>query len=254
MRSLDHRFLRRLALIAMAISLVMAACSSDDPADTTTTAAPTTSAAGSDTTAGGSDTTAPTTPPTTAPSGGDVKNAGLYVHAADDEPLSLDPAGVAAGEAGETVILQVYDRLVEIGPGGPDLVPGLSTEVPTADNGLISADGLTYTFPIRDGATFHDGSAVTADVVKFSWDRVLTMDLPEGNASVISDLVDSTAVDGSNFIVTLKERNAAFLNSVVTAAVASIVSQEAVEANGGVVAGQPNEFFTGNAVGSGPTS
>jgi peptide/nickel transport system substrate-binding protein len=251
MRISDHRFVRRLALIAMAISLVMAACSSDDPADTTT-AAPTTTAAGSDTTAGGSDTTAPTTPPTTAPSGGDIKNAGLYVHAADDEPLSLDPAGVAAGEAGETVILQVYDRLVEIGPGGPDLVPGLSTEVPTADNGLISADGLTYTFPIRDGATFHDGSAVTADVVKFSWDRVLTMDLPEGNASVIADLVDSTAVDGSNFVVTLKERNAAFLNSVVTAAVASIVSQEAVGANGGVVAGQPNEFFTGNAVGSGP--
>ena len=138
MRISDHRFVRRLVLIAMAISLVMAACSSDDPADTTT-AAPTTTAAGSDTTAGGSDTTAPTTPPTTAASGGDVKNAGLYVHAADDEPLSLDPAGVAAGEAGETVILQVYDRLVEIGPGGPDLVPGLSTEVPTADNGLIWA-------------------------------------------------------------------------------------------------------------------
>lgn len=222
-------------LIVLAMLAVACGTSEDDATETT--------AAGAESTLPGEE-----TPETD----GEVTNPGLYVHAADDEPLSLDPAGVAAGEAGETVILQVYDRLVEIGPGGPDLVPGLSSEVPTADNGLISDDGLTYTFPIRDGVVFHDGSALTADVVKFSWDRVLTMDLPEGNASVIADLVDNTAVDGNNFVVTLKERNAAFLNSVVTAAVASIVSQEAVEANGGVVAGQPNDFFTGNAVGSGP--
>ncbi len=223
-----------LAIVMVALTLVAAACDSGDDDATETTAAPGTTAA----------------PATTAAPG--VNNPGLYVHAADDEPLSIDPAGVAAGEAGETVILQVYDRLVEIGPGGPDLVPGLSSEVPTPDNGLISADGLTYTFPIREGVVFHDGSTLTADVVKFSWDRVLTMDLPEGNSSVIADLVASTSVDGNNFVVTLNERNAAFLNSVVTAAVASIVSQEGIEANGGIVAGQPNEFFTGNAIGSGP--
>jgi peptide/nickel transport system substrate-binding protein len=141
---------------------------------------------------------------------------------------------------------------VEIGPGGPDLIPGLSSEVPTVENGLISEDGLTYTFPIREGVVFHDGSELTTDVVKFSWDRALTMDLPEGNSSVLSDLVASTEVDGNNFVVTLNERNAAFLNSVVTAAVASIVSQEAVEANGGVEAGVVNEYFASNMVGTGP--
>jgi peptide/nickel transport system substrate-binding protein len=227
-----RRFYLAVMVIVMAMLAVACGTSEDDATETT--------AAGAEATLPGGE-----------EPGGDVSNPGLYVHAADDEPLSLDPAGVAAGEAGETVILQVYERLVEIGPGGPDLVPGLSTEVPTSDNGLISDDGLTYTFPIRDGVVFHDGSALTADVVKFSWDRVLTMDLPEGNGSVIADLVADTAVDGNNFVVTLAERNAAFLNSVVTAAVASIVSQEAVEANGGVVAGQPNEFFVGNAVGSG---
>ena len=234
-----------LVIIAVALTLVLAACTTTDESDeTTTTAEPTgTTEASTDTTEASTDTTAP-------PTGG-VNNPGLYVHAADDEPLSLDPAGVAAGEAGETVILQVYERLVEIGPGGPDLIPGLSSEVPTVDNGLISEDGLTYTFPIRDGVVFHDGSALTADVVKFSWDRALEMDLPEGNVSVLSDLVESTSVDGNNFVVTLTDRNAAFLNSVVTAAVASIVSREAVEANGGVVAGQPNDYFSANAVGSG---
>ena len=65
----------------------------------------------------------------------DVNNPGLLVHAADDEPSTLDPAQVEPGEGGETVIFQVYERLLEIGRGGPDLVPGLATEVPTPENG-----------------------------------------------------------------------------------------------------------------------
>lgn len=239
---------RSIWVVLLVMTMVIAACTGET-VDTTT-------ADGTDTTVGEepTDTTTgeETTDTTAAPSDGEVANPDTYVHAADDEPLSLDPAGVAAGEAGETVILQVYDRLVEIGPGGPDLVPGLSTEVPTSDNGLISDDGLTYTFPIREGVLFHDGSELTADVVKFSWDRALTMDLPEGNSSILADSVAETTVEDNNFVVTLNVPSAAFLSTVVTAAVASIVSQEAVEANGGVVAGEPNEFFTSNAVGSGP--
>lgn len=245
MRSPDRR-LPRVWILFVVMAMLAAACTGGTTPDT---AAPDDTTTPDDTTAPG-DTATPDD--TTAPDGGEVVNPGLYVHAADDEPLSVDPAQAAAGEAGETVIAQVYERLVEIGPGGPDLIPGLSSEVPTVENGLISEDGLTYTFPIREGAVFHDGSELTADVVKFSWDRALTMALPEGNSTAISDLVASTEVDGNNFVVTLNDRNAAFLNSVVTAAVASIVSQEAVEANGGVEAGVVNEFMTSNMVGTGP--
>jgi peptide/nickel transport system substrate-binding protein len=246
MRADDERHVRRRIWVVLVVLAVLAAACTGDTTTETTGADDTTPA----TTAPG----ATTTPEDTTPEepSGEVSNPGLYVHAADDEPLSLDPAQAAAGEAGETVIAQVYERLVEIGPGGPDLIPGLSSEVPTVENGLISEDGLTYTFPIREGVVFHDGSELTADVVKFSWDRALTMALPEGNSTVLSDLVASTEVDGNNFVVTLNERNAAFLNSVVTAAVASIVSQEAVEANGGVEAGAVNDFMTGNMVGTGP--
>jgi peptide/nickel transport system substrate-binding protein len=189
----------------------------------------------------------------TGPDAVQVSNPGELVHAADDEPGSLDPAQVEAGEGGETVILQVLDRLVEFAPEGPELAPSLATEVPTADNGLISEDGITYTFPIREGVTFHDGSALTADDVKFSWDRVLTMDLPESSASLLADTVEETrVVDESTFEVTLQQPNAAFLNSVVTQAVASIVASETVEANGGVTPGEPNEFMATNPVGTGP--
>ncbi len=179
--------------------------------------------------------------------------AGTFVHAADDEPLSIDPAQVEPGEGGETMILQAYERLVEIDPNGPDLIPGLSTEVPTRDNGLISDDGLTYTFPIREGVTFHDGSELTADDVKYSWDRVIEMDLPESAADLLIDNVAETAVtDDGAFEVTLTSPTASFLRAVSTAMVASVVSQDAVEANGGITAGEPNEFMATNMVGTGP--
>jgi peptide/nickel transport system substrate-binding protein len=183
----------------------------------------------------------------------DIKNPGLLVHAADDEPTSLDPAQVEPGEGGETVILQVYDRLLDIGPDSPDLIPSLALEVPTVENGLISDDGLTYTFNLRQGVTFHDGTALTADDVKYSWDRALEMDLPEGNSGVLADYLAGTAVvDDYTFQATLNEPSASFLNSAVIAMVASIVSQDAVEANGGIEAGVPNVFMSGNAVGTGP--
>ncbi len=240
--------------IFLALAMIAAACSDGEGDDSTTTAGtPGTTAGTPDTTAGSSDTTAP--PTTQAPSGGEVNNPGVFVHAADDEPTTLDPAQVEPGEGGETMILQVYERLLEIGTSGPEPVPSLATEVPTVENGLISADGLTYTFPIRQGVTFHDGSPLTADDVLFSWERVMTMDLPDGAASVLSDVVDSMqVVDDSTFEVTLQEPNAAFLNAVVPAMVSSIVSREAVEANGGVVAGEPNEFMSGSMVGTGPYS
>jgi peptide/nickel transport system substrate-binding protein len=183
----------------------------------------------------------------------EVKNPGLLVHAADDEPTTLDPAQVEPGEGGETIILQVYDRLLDFAPDAPELVPSLATEVPSLENGLITEDGLTYTFPIREGVTFHDGTELTAEDVKYAWDRVMTMDLPEGAADLLIDsIAETVAVDDHTFRVTLTQPSASFLNSVVVAMVASVVSQDAVEANGGVAAGQPNEFMAGNMVGTGP--
>ncbi len=238
MRRDQRRFrMGALASLVLVLALVAGACTNGD--DTEATDQP-------GTTAGPEETTV-----TTTASG--VSNPDVFVHAADDEPTTLDPAQVEPGEGGETVILQVYERLLEIEINGPDPVPSLATEVPSVANGLISADGLTYTFPIREGVTFHDGTPLTADDVLYSWDRVMTMDLPDGAASVLTDVVaDMQVVDESTFEVTLQEPNAAFLNAVVPAMVSSIVSQDAVEANGGVVAGEPNEFMSTNMVGTGP--
>ncbi|HVR77377.1 MAG TPA: hypothetical protein VMS99_03185, partial [Acidimicrobiia bacterium] len=133
---------RSIWAILVVVAMVIAACSADPATDTT--------ADGSDTTVGGEEPTETTAPPdegsdTTAAPSGDVSNPDTFVHAADDEALSLDPAQVEPGEGGETIILQVFDRLIDFTPEGPDLIPALSEEVPTDDNGLISEDGLTYT-------------------------------------------------------------------------------------------------------------
>lgn len=237
---------RRWLALILILTMIAAACTSDGESSETTAAPVTTADSGTDTTA------APDPDPEPAPTD-EINNPGLLVHAADDEPSTLDPAQVEPGEGGETVILQVYERLLEIGLSGPDLVPGLATEVPSVDNGLISADGLTYTFPIREGVTFHDGTPLTASDVKYSWDRVVEMDLPDGAASVLSDIVAETrAVDDATFEVVLQKASAAFLNTAVVAMVSSIVSEDAVEANGGIVAGEPNEFMQTNMVGTGP--
>lgn len=223
----------KLIAVLLALALVAAACSSDDSTDTT---------GGTGTTAG------------TSPSDSDVDNPGVFVHALDGEPTSgVDPAQTEAGGYGDRVIIQVYEFLLDIPPGSPEPVPMLATEVPSEANGLVSEDGLTVTFPIREGVKFHDGTDLTAEDVKFSWDRVMTMDLPEGQAETLSSIVAETrVVDDFTFEVTLQEPAAWFLTSTVIAVPAAIVSKDAVEANGGVAAGEPNEFMTTNMVGTGP--
>ncbi|HEX2152499.1 MAG TPA: ABC transporter substrate-binding protein [Acidimicrobiia bacterium] len=184
--------------------------------------------------------------------GGDVPNPDTLVITVNDQPANLDPAAVANTDVGMNTIFNVYDRLLDIAADSADLVPTLATEVPSIDNGLISEDGLTYTFPLREGVTFHDGTDFTADDVKFSWDRVVEMDLPEGQSELFANIAETRVVDDFTFEVTLEQPDVSFLLTVASAPPASVVSPEAVEENGGVEAGQPNQWMATNMVGTGP--
>ena len=219
--------LRMLALCAL-LALVVAACA-EAPTDTT-------SASG--TTAEGG--------------GGDVPNPDVLVVTVNDDVFNLDPAAVNGNDVGMDVILNVYDRLLFIAAEDGSVIPSLATEVPSQDNGLISADGLTYTFPLREGVVFSDGTDMTAEDVKYSWDRVVEMALPEGQSELFSNVAETRVVDDLTFEVTLSAVDATFLAFLAAHPVASVVSQDAVEANGGVVAGQPNEYMAQNMVGTGP--
>ena len=183
--------------------------------------------------------------------GGDVKNPGVLTVATDDEPEGLDPAAAEDNGLGRTAIMAGYDRLLDIDPAGTDLIPAVATEVPTIDNGGISEDGLTYTFKLRDDVKFHDGSDLTAEDVVYSWERVMTMNLPEGQAENFSTIESVTAPDATTFEVQLSQIDASFLYNVVASMPASIVNPDVVDANGGVQADTPNEWMSQNMAGSG---
>lgn len=59
-------------------------------------------------------------------------------------------------------------------------VPVLAKEVPSVDNGLISEDGLTYTFNIREGVTFHEGGTLEPHDVAYTFQRGLLQSDPNG--------------------------------------------------------------------------
>jgi peptide/nickel transport system substrate-binding protein len=119
------------------------------------------------------------------------------------KPRTLDPAD--AYELRSIAIFRnLSDRLYTYDPGDTTLKPQLATALPK-----VSADGLTYTIPLRQGVVFHDGTPFNADAMVFSLQRFI------GNAGkpsfLLSDRVKSVAKTGEYEIkIELKQPFSAF--------------------------------------------
>ena len=130
----------------------------------------------------------------------------LVAHKGDMQ--SMDPVysydGVTQG-----MMLNMYDTLLKFkGSSMTELEPSLSTEVPSVKNGLLSADGLTYTFPIRKGVKFHNGEILTPEDVRYSLLRFLLSDVSSGPSSLLLEPilgVSSTRADNGEYTVTFEE-------------------------------------------------
>src|SRR4051794_22828200 len=92
--------------------------------------------------------------------------AGTLVVGLVAEPTSLDP-GQLTDINSMKLLGALYDTLVRFKPNSFDLTPGLATDW------TISPDLMTYTFKLRQGVRFHDGTDFNADAVKFTYDRLL---------------------------------------------------------------------------------
>ena len=78
---------------------------------------------------------------------------------------TLDNQVSSNGETSE-VTTQIYNLLVRAKPGQTDIEPDL------AESWSVSADGLAWTFKLRKGVTFHDGTPWNAEAAKFNFDRM----------------------------------------------------------------------------------
>jgi len=134
----------------LAGALVIAGCASSDRGSETSSSGP---AASDSVSADASATGAPADPD------------GQIIFGANGAPEMFDPL---YGTDGETfrVARQMYDGLTTFAPGTADVAPAL------AESWEPSADGLTWTFKLVEGATFHDGTPVDAAAVCYNLDRM----------------------------------------------------------------------------------
>jgi peptide/nickel transport system substrate-binding protein len=86
---------------------------------------------------------------------------------------TMDP-NLAYDTASAALILNVMEGLIFFNRENmTEYVPVLTTEIPTVENGGISEDGLTYTFNIREGVTFHNGNDLTPSDFEYTFERGL---------------------------------------------------------------------------------
>src|SRR5712691_3884952 len=103
-----------------------------------------------------------------------------FVFANESPYDTLDPH--AAFDVGRVAVrLNLYDGLYRWVDNPPKLEPWL------AESHAVSPDGLTYTFKLRRGAKFHDGTEITAEDVRYSAERILAM--KKGAAALISTMI-----------------------------------------------------------------
>ncbi|MDQ2089617.1 ABC transporter substrate-binding protein [Marimonas arenosa] len=137
------------------------------------------------------------------------------------EPPHLDPTSAAAGAIDSVLYSNVFEGLTRFGPDG-SVNPGL------AKSWDISDDGLTYTFHLNEGVTFHDGTAMDAEDVKFSLDRARAEDSANAQKALFSAIADVEVVDPATVKVMLSEPNGNFLFNMAWGD-AVIVAPESIE-------------------------
>ena len=120
------------------------------------------------------------------------------------EPPHLDPTSAAAGAIDQVLYANVFEGLTRFGPDG-SVQPGL------AASWTISDDGLSYTFQLRQGVTFHDGTAFEASDVVFSLDRARAEDSTNAQKALFAGIEGVEALGDTSVRIDLAAPQGNFL-------------------------------------------
>jgi len=167
----------------------------------------------------------------------------VLIFGATSDVETMDPQ-VSVDNIAWRAIYYNYDRLVQLKGGTTEVAPQL------AESWTISPDGKTFTFRLRTGVKFTDGTPLDASAVAASFTRLFKMG--KGAAGLWDGILDAsgiTVVNASTIRFTLKTPFAPFLGSLATDQ-ASIVSPGVMKHETGGDLGQA--WLSGNSAGSGP--
>jgi peptide/nickel transport system substrate-binding protein len=172
------------------------------------------------------------------------------------DTASLDAVGIGAQRSTWSVSLHLYDRLVTYAavarPDGTRQYDPAQLRAELAERWEISPDKKTVTFHLRADAKFHDGSQVTAEDVRWSIERALSVKSAAGVMAVggLKSADQLKAVDTSTFQVTLPAANR-FAVLVFTIPFAAIFNSRLAKQNATAQDPWASEWLKRNAAGGG---
>lgn len=159
------------------------------------------------------------------------------------EPVTFDPTQIGDLNTSR-VVRRIYEGLTGFVYGTYDIEPRL------AESWDISDDGLQYTFKLREGVVFHDGTPFNAEAVKYSYERQINPDHPAHGTltyryanNYLGNIASMDIIDDMTIRFTLKEPQAPFLQ-YLTNLTLSIISPTALDEHVDDIAQHP--------VGTGP--
>ncbi len=150
----------------------------------------------------------------------------LHLSFLEDPGQPPDPDIYYAGQ-GLILTTNTYEGLLtyKSGTATPTLEPALAT------SWTASPDNKVFTFKLRQGVTFHDGTPFTSAAIKASFDRRLAVN--QGPAYMVSDIASVTTQGDYAATITLKDSNSAFLTYLAAAYGPKMMSPTALAAHKG---------------------
>ncbi len=156
--------------------------------------------------------------------------------------MSVPDPDVFYDVEGNSVILNTYQGLLKYAPDTTEIVGNL------ARSWSVSPDRLTYTFKLRPGVAFHDGTPLTAKAVKASFQRRL--DVGQAPSYMLAEVAKMSTPDASTFVVKLRKRVAPFEHYMASSWGPKIIGPHAIKTNAGSDHGQ--KYLRTRVDGTGP--